>query len=470
MTSPSGRSSVPDTAGRAPGACRQRLTRPRGRGTTSCQDHVPRRSIRRRRRQRVLVGCDVFVPVACAPRGRRARTSSAWWGSSRRAWNRSRCSSLSMYRKNLTTVAVGVQVVLEVDDLVVASAPDGLRNEIVHADDEDVLVVRAVEDAHLALARDPLGGSATGSRASLLGRRRLELATGQPCGLNAVMTLRIVPSLPAASIPCRTMSTARWCSAHTRPGASEAVEQAVGDDLRRVLLEAERRAGVHAAEIEIAGRATRAANHAGSVPGTRCLLRGFDRARLHSMPPYPRRTCMTAVTGTKPHPIFLAGRWVESPRSARRRQPGRRPAPAGSTFNATPEQYEEAVQAAVAAFPGHPRAAGLRAGAHPPRDQRRAQGTPGGAGPAHRARVGKPVRDALVEVDRATLTFRLGAEEAERIFGETIPLDLMPASRGRIGIRALPDRSDRRDQPVQLPAEPRRAQGRAGDRSATRSC
>ena len=30
---------------------------------------------------------------------------------------------------------------------------------------------------------------------------------------------------------------------------------------------------------------------------------------------------------------------------------------------------------------------------------------------------GKPVRDALVEVDRATPTFRLGAEEAERIFG-----------------------------------------------------
>ena len=32
------------------------------------------------------------------------------------------------------------------------------------------------------------------------------------------------------------------------------------------------------------------------------------------------------------------------------------------------------------------------------------------------------------------LTFRLGAEEAERMTGETIPLDLMPASRGRIGI------------------------------------
>jgi len=48
--------------------------------------------------------------------------------------------------------------------------------------------------------------------------------------------------------------------------------------------------------------------------------------------------------------------------------------------------------------------------------------------------AGKPIRDALAEVDRATLTFRLGAEEAERMVGETIPLDLMPASKGRYGI------------------------------------
>jgi glyceraldehyde-3-phosphate dehydrogenase (NADP+) len=48
--------------------------------------------------------------------------------------------------------------------------------------------------------------------------------------------------------------------------------------------------------------------------------------------------------------------------------------------------------------------------------------------------AGKPIRDALVEVDRGVLTFRLGAEEAERMVGETIPLDLMPASRDRMGI------------------------------------
>ncbi len=39
-----------------------------------------------------------------------------------------------------------------------------------------------------------------------------------------------------------------------------------------------------------------------------------------------------------------------------------------------------------------------------------------------------------MEVDRATLTFRLGAEEAERIGGEVIPLDLLASSKGRIGI------------------------------------
>jgi glyceraldehyde-3-phosphate dehydrogenase (NADP+) len=47
---------------------------------------------------------------------------------------------------------------------------------------------------------------------------------------------------------------------------------------------------------------------------------------------------------------------------------------------------------------------------------------------------GKPIRDSLTEVDRAVLTFRIGAEEAERIGGEVIPLDLNPASRGRTGI------------------------------------
>src|SRR5688500_18255609 len=143
---------------------------------------------------------------------------------------------------------------------------------------------------------------------------------------------------------------------------------------------------------------------------------------------------MTAVTGTKPHPIFLAGRWEESPDPLVVANPADDSAPAGSTFNATSEQYEEAVEAAVAAFPvtrelpAYERGRILReisAGIKARREE---------LGRLIALESGKPIRDALVEVDRATLTFRLGAEEAERIFGETIPLDLMPSSRGRVGI------------------------------------
>jgi acyl-CoA reductase-like NAD-dependent aldehyde dehydrogenase len=46
----------------------------------------------------------------------------------------------------------------------------------------------------------------------------------------------------------------------------------------------------------------------------------------------------------------------------------------------------------------------------------------------------KPLRDSTVEVDRGVFTLRLAAEEAQRITGEQIPLDLMPASKGRFGI------------------------------------
>jgi acyl-CoA reductase-like NAD-dependent aldehyde dehydrogenase len=143
---------------------------------------------------------------------------------------------------------------------------------------------------------------------------------------------------------------------------------------------------------------------------------------------------MATATGAKPHPIFLAGRWVESPDPLVVANPADPGKPAGSTFNATPEQYEEAVKAAVAAFettrtlPAFERGAILRnisAGIKARREE---------LGRLMALEAGKPIRDALVEVDRAVLTFRLGAEEAERIFGEVIPLDLMPASKGRVGI------------------------------------
>ena len=47
---------------------------------------------------------------------------------------------------------------------------------------------------------------------------------------------------------------------------------------------------------------------------------------------------------------------------------------------------------------------------------------------------GKPVKDARVEVDRASGTFEIAAEEAKRIGGEILPLDLSPQTAGRWGL------------------------------------
>src|SRR5712671_497398 len=143
---------------------------------------------------------------------------------------------------------------------------------------------------------------------------------------------------------------------------------------------------------------------------------------------------MTTTAGTKPHPIFLAGRWVESDDPLVVTNPAHPDEPAGATFNATEAQYEEAVEAAVAAFevtrvlPAYERGAILRnisAGIKARREE---------LGRTITLEAGKPIRDSLGEVDRAILTFRLGAEEAERMVGETIPLDIAPSGKGRMGI------------------------------------
>src|SRR3954463_15281400 len=115
---------------------------------------------------------------------------------------------------------------------------------------------------------------------------------------------------------------------------------------------------------------------------------------------------MATVTGAKPHPIFLAGKWVESPDPLVISNPANPDQPAGATFHATPEQYEEAVTAAVAAFettrnlpayeppPPPPRHAPrtlpptTSAGTRPPREEL-GRSTP--RAPA------KPIPDSLVE-------------------------------------------------------------------------
>lgn len=48
--------------------------------------------------------------------------------------------------------------------------------------------------------------------------------------------------------------------------------------------------------------------------------------------------------------------------------------------------------------------------------------------------AGKPIRDALVETERAAMTFQVAAEEARRLSGEMVPMDLAPHGVDRLAI------------------------------------
>ena len=71
--------------------------------------------------------------------------------------------------------------------------------------------------------------------------------------------------------------------------------------------------------------------------------------------------------------------------------------------------------------------------------------------------TGKPIRDSLMEVDRALLAmFGTAAEEAVRINGEVIPLDVAASGRGRTGRAATSRSAPPRHQPFNFPLTPAR--------------
>jgi acyl-CoA reductase-like NAD-dependent aldehyde dehydrogenase len=140
-----------------------------------------------------------------------------------------------------------------------------------------------------------------------------------------------------------------------------------------------------------------------------------------------------AVTHAAITPIFVGGEWVESLDKLVVTRPGTG-SEVGTTFLATEEQYETAVEracavrAALTAVPVYERSRVLTAvadGILRERDDIAATLC---------AEAGKPIKDARTEVERSALTFRVAAEEAARLNGEFMPLDINPASRGRFGI------------------------------------
>ncbi|MSP61117.1 MAG: aldehyde dehydrogenase family protein [Myxococcales bacterium] len=132
-------------------------------------------------------------------------------------------------------------------------------------------------------------------------------------------------------------------------------------------------------------------------------------------------------------PAYVAGAWRTTD------EPNRLHAPYDGAHFATvsmcgAREVEEAIAAAQRAFaetralPAWQRSAICRAVAHglSARREEVAQGMVDESG--------KPIGDARAEVDRAVHCFELAAEEAGRIGGEVIPLDLRPAGDGRTGI------------------------------------
>jgi glyceraldehyde-3-phosphate dehydrogenase (NADP+) len=106
----------------------------------------------------------------------------------------------------------------------------------------------------------------------------------------------------------------------------------------------------------------------------------------------------------------------------------------GATWLAGQDEFERAARAAVAAaptmrvLPAYRRAEILVAVSRAlvaSRDE---------VGRQLAGECGKPLRDAFTEVDRAAMTFQVAADEARRLFGEVIPMDLAPHGTGRLAL------------------------------------
>ena len=134
-----------------------------------------------------------------------------------------------------------------------------------------------------------------------------------------------------------------------------------------------------------------------------------------------------------PRPFLVAGRWEQRPKTAPVVNPYSGQVVA-DVCQAQRDDIETAIQSAHSAFralrtwPSHARAGALRAIA---------------AGLERRqediarcitAEAGKPITDARREVGRAVQTFSIAAEEAKRIPGEVLPLDLMPGTESALGL------------------------------------
>ena len=132
------------------------------------------------------------------------------------------------------------------------------------------------------------------------------------------------------------------------------------------------------------------------------------------------------------HRIFLAGQWVEGKEHVEIRFPYDRSILVGRVAWANPRDAGDALERAqqgareMASWPLHRRAALL----HRAADLIAARGERFAWLIVHE--VGKPLKDAHLEIARAVAAVHLAAEEATRICGEVVPMDAVPGGEGRL--------------------------------------
>lgn len=135
----------------------------------------------------------------------------------------------------------------------------------------------------------------------------------------------------------------------------------------------------------------------------------------------------------KKFPIYLAGEWVESGEPLEITNPYSGDV-IGTTYLASAAQLEEAIVAAERAFevtrkqPVFERVKILDSLAEKLKEHRDQIAS------LIAMEAGKPIRDAEVEADRGIFTIQVASEEAKRIGGDVMPLDLLPSSKGRFGV------------------------------------
>ena len=136
---------------------------------------------------------------------------------------------------------------------------------------------------------------------------------------------------------------------------------------------------------------------------------------------------------TTPTPLFVAGTWATSADVIDVRSPGDGDL-VGQTYEATREMVEAAIEKGIAVQETlrlqapYERSAILRRVSILITERGELLAS------LLSAENGKPVRDARTEIERSALTFRVAAEEAERIGGEVLDLGINKASRGRLGL------------------------------------